>query len=392
MKWSSVATSLLSLCALSISYASEQQIVNTNPTAHLDQSQNVFFEQFSPNTFSLQVLQNKDKFRNQDLIVGGSFQVDLQHWQGDKLTLTPPGTYHDGNGLYLTQVALDLMNKINHWSTVFLSIADSHVGDVASSVYVPYGFVVLGDLTKAPLYFTAGINAVPFGIFTGVGPWETPLTGAYFNPSQAKQFSLGFYKYGLNAVMTTYNDETNHEEHNAYSIYYNKTNGNFNYNIGLGYLTNLKTNSTGNTPITRDRVKRNPALNMGDVEDVNAGIGYGVWSLSGEYDRGLKKVGSNTKQPEAFAINLSYAPTIKDKVTTFGIGHSVSMHLRDIPTPLTGRDAIPVVASGLKNNWEVSVSRPIFLKNLNLGVELDRVTTYEERNSYTATVDFVAYI
>ena len=218
----------------------------------MDQSQNILFEQFSPSTFALQLLQAKKQFHPGDLILGGLVEGDLQYWAGDTINLAPPGVYQQGHGLYFTQASFDVMGNVTPWSAVFLSVADSHVGRPGASgnnIYLPHAFIALGKLDAFPLYATLGINTIPFGIFIGTGSVDTPLTAAYFNPIQAPQFSLAYYKNGWNLSAAAYSDEVTHHNNVAYSVYYSKVSNTVSYSAGAGYLTDLNTAAAGNPTV-----------------------------------------------------------------------------------------------------------------------------------------------
>lgn len=396
MKLTSLFIGMLSYLTATFIYAdtgnNKQNASTYKGEVHLDQSKDVFFDQLGSSSFSLQLLQTKNKFNPHDMIIGGSVQTDLQQWHGNELAIIPAGKFKEGSGLYITQATIDIMNNINSWATTYLSLADGHILGDENSLFIQHAMLLLGNQDKFPFYFTTGINGIPFGVFSGSGPWDSPLTSAYFNPSQGPQVSLGYIYKNVNAVATRFEDTTNHQYHNAYLLSYSKPTGTITFNLGTGYLTDLKTNNTGSTPIRRARTRRTPPLDMGAVWDYNGSIGYGAFSLTGEYVHGTSKVAENKQRPNASAYSLSYAPTIYGKVTTFAIGYSITSHLKDTPTPLPGEDAIPVVALGIKNNWALSVSRSIFIKNLVLGLEAERTTLYENKHTYTYTADLVAYL
>jgi hypothetical protein len=358
----------------------------------LDSCQDIFFDQFAPNTFSLNVLQNKDKFALQNLIIGGSAEADLQHWQGDKIVTVTHQRYQAGNGLYLTQAQIDAMTQVNPWSTVFLSLTDSHIENQSNLIYSQHAFLLLGDLTKLPAYLTLGINTLPFGVFTGSGPWNNPLTADYFNPVQAPQVNLGVYKNGINANATAYKDGVNHDKNYAYSLSFAKDKENLSGNFGIGYLTDLKTNAAGNYSATHVSRHLSDESNMGGIWDMNASISYGSISLSGEVVHGTKKVGGNDGKPEALSGVLTYTHSIFGTDTTFGVGHSVTLYLKNIPTSLTGNDAILSASSGIKNDSSASVSRSIFVKNFVLGFDVERETTYAKDSTYSFTLDLMGYL
>jgi hypothetical protein len=367
-----------------------------------DQSQEVLLDSFSPNTFSLQLLQVKDKFNSPSIVLGGSAQFDAQHWWGNEIEEYPVGkTYEQGNGIYFTQTTLDIMTNVNSWITTFLAGSDSYIGrgDPGTNyTYVPHAFVALGNLDKFPTYSTLGINTIPFGVFSGSGPWDTPLTAAYFNPAQAPQISIGYNKNGLNAVATGFKDQTNYDINYAYSVYYNKSMQNFSYSIGAGYLTDLKIDNTSSSSIPKNtQQKSSPDLgNLGAIIDINGSIIYRQIMLTGEYDKGKNQLSGNDSKPAAYAITGNYTKMIAGQNTTFGISHSLALHLKDVPTPLPGYDTLVSALYGIKATWSLNVSRPIF-KNTFLGLDLQRATVNpgahtSTSHSYTSTVDLTTYL
>jgi hypothetical protein len=375
---------------------SHPDITKSQIGIHLDQSQNVFFEQFSSYNYALQVLQSKNTFNNYDLIIGGSLQTDWQHWYGDRLTTTPVSVYNNGNAGYLTQATIDIMGNVNHWTTAFLSIADGHIGRPTpdgNDIFLNRAMFIFGNLDKFPVYAMVGTNTIPFGIFNGSGVWDTPLTGSYFNPSQAPQVSVAYYKNGLNVIITAFSDQADHQNHNVFSVYYNKKINKFNYSLGAGYLTNLQSNATGSITTHRKR-KRDlpPGLHLGNITDLNASIAYGQLSLSGEYNQGSEKLLNNTAVPRAVSVTLTYVHGIAGRDATFGISRSRSYNLAAVPTSLEGEDNLPLSADGLKNTWAISASRNFFSKNISLGVDLEKNETYLAATTYTGTVELFLYL
>lgn len=390
MKLSICFNTVMAICLLSQSAHADYSGKFT-----LDQSKDVYFEQLSTTDFSLQLLKVKDKFDSKTLVMGGVGEIDWQHWQGDKIATTPPENYHTDTQLYFTQATIDLMANYTHWINTFLSISDNHIGQGGPDgnyVYIPHAFILLGNLTQSPFYFTVGINSIAFGNFAGSGVWNSPLTLNYFDPQPSPQVSLGFFKYNWDLSTTFYSDSTNHDNHVVVNLNYNNTYHDFNYGIGAGYINDLKSNATGD-PATISRKRRFSVSNdMGAIWDANATLGYKLFSLTGEYLTGSEDVARNTENPEAFDISLSYTPTISGKTTTFGLSRSFSWHLKDIPTSLAGQNAIPLVASGIKNITAISVSRPIFISNLQLGFDAEKAVTYADKQTFTYTLDLLAYL
>ncbi len=388
------------LCLITSLYTLSIYAGGLEDHVHFDQSQDVYFEQFDANLFSLELLQAKDKFQNHDVIVGGSFQVDAQHWNGDRIE----ASYQKGTDLYFTQATLDLMTKVNSWATLFGSAAEAYIGNMGpagNTFFSPHAFALFGNLNQFPVYLTTGINDIPFGVFTGTGPWDTPLTANYFNPSQAPQISLAFYKKGWNIAATEFNDQTNYKNHMAYSLYYKKTIEKFGYTAGIGYATALQANANNNAVARAQHVKRRSISNtekLGDVLDLNGSVTYNNLTLLGEYDRGTQNVLANRDRPSAYSLVINYIKNLWGRDTTFGAGYSETFHLKDVPTGLQGNNGLSSAPSGLKNAWSLNVSRAIFSDNVELGADWQRATTYPTathsngKNSNTYTLDLVVYL
>lgn len=366
-----------------------------NSGIHLDQTRGVVFEQFLSYTYSLQLLQAKTQFHDYDLLIGGSLQSDLQRWQGDTIAVTPPEAYRQGSAFYFTQITADLMGNLSPWMTAFASVADSHAlrgGNDSNYIYLPNVFLLLGNLDKTPFYATIGISNIPFGVFQGCGSWDVPLTSDYFNLAQAPAISVGFFKNGLNLIATGFSDTTYHNNNFAYSLYYTKNSDSLSYSLGTGYVTNIKTNSTGNANVHKTRSSLLPAFDMGQVLDFNASLNYYQFGVTAEFARGNRLVAMNNGIPSAFAITANYTPKIGGRDTSFGISHSISNHLNDIGTAVVGENAMPAAISGLKNAWALSVTRPVFSELVIFGLDLERSLTYSEKHSYTGTIDLMLYL
>lgn len=362
---------------------------------HLDSSKDVFFEQFAPNTFSLQLLESKNSFSPSDIVFGSLIEADLQAWRGELIQIDTGGTYKQGGGLYFTQASIDGMWNMNHWLTLFLSVADAHIGwprPDGNYIYVPHGFVTFGNLSDHPVFVTAGINTIPFGVFTGSGSWDTPLTSSYFNPIQANQLSVGYFKNGWNLSATTYRDNVNHQTNFVYSFYFNKTvNDKLSYSFGAGYLSDLKSNSAGN-PTSAQANSLSPSIDLGAVMDFNASLDYSLVGLTAEFLRSSNSVTEDHTKPAALALAVTYSPTIAGKDTTFGLSFSRAFNLQNVATPLTGRDAIPLAASGLRTALAASVTRAVYSDKVYLGFDVERTSTFTAEQSYTATIDMTAYL
>lgn len=246
-------------------------------------------------------------------------------------------------------------------------------------------------MNETPFYATFGINTLPFGVFTGSGPWDTPLTAAYFNPQQAPQMSVGYYNDNFNASTAAFSDEVNHDNNFVFNLTYNKSIEKFSYGLGAGYITDLKSNSTG-SPASLSARRTTNGMDFGSVWDFNGNVSYSQVELTGEYLVGNETVGGNTGKPAAYSVVANYTPQIAGQDTTFGVSHSQSYNLKDTPVSLSGLDAIPLTISGLKNAWAIGVSRTIFTKYISLGCNFEKGVTYSHLQTFTTTLDLVAYL
>lgn len=361
----------------------------------LDQSQGMLFGQFIPSSLSLQVLQAKPAFSKSDIVIGGLLEADLQSWHGNQIMLTPSGIYNHGGGLYLTQVGFEVMANIHRALTGYISIAESGVGSGGPSgnyYYLPAAFLLLGDLSEYPAYLTVGIASIPFGVFSGGGPWDIPLTAEYFYPAQAPQLSVGYNKNDWNLALTEFRDEANYQYHSVMNVNFSKTVNEVRFKLGAGYLTHFKSNGSGSPTTQQSRRSNVPAYNVGGVRDLNGNLQYREVGLLVEYAEGSNKVGFNVARPRAYLIQASYIPKIGGEDTTFTLGHSVTLDLNNIPAALFGKDALLISLPGLKNAWSLGVARQVMIKNVVLGLELQRATTYSEVNTYTSTLDLMVYL
>ena len=94
-----------------------------------------------------------------------------------------------------------------------------------------------------PIYATVGKNRIPFGSFSGGGPWTGSLTQMLFRSSRVTNASVAYYQDGLNTNVTLF--QTNdHSSDGAYGVSYGGEVDQFSYGINGGYVYNV--NGTGN--------------------------------------------------------------------------------------------------------------------------------------------------
>lgn len=360
----------------------------------LDQSKDILFEQFTPSTYGLQLMQAKDKFDYKSIIFGGMAEADLQYWHGGSIITAPLETYNKGHGIYLTGVTLDMLVNINEWGAVFVSGSDTQIGQGGPGgnyLYYQHAFIVAGNLERFPIYLLFGINYIPFALFSGTGTWDMPVTSDYFNPQPVPQLNVAYYKNNLNVNAFAFKDNVNYEYHYGTSFNY-QVKSIISYGIGAGLFTNLKTNAAGNIATIKVRKNIVPQENLGTIWNINANIGYKIVSLTGDLLSGTNKILNASSNSAAYCLTLLYTPTLLDKVTTFGISQSTAFNFSDIPAALPGQDGVELALQGIKRTLAVSVSRPVYTDKITLGLDAEKILTYGNLQSYAYTLDLLIYI
>lgn len=389
-------STLLMLCLASGCAFADSEHKSHLPPFILDQSQDVFFEAFSVSTFTQSLFHVKNKFSHNQVVLGGMAELDLQHWQGDKLlTQNPTGTYTQDTAFYFTQAIFDVMANLTPWTTLFTSASLSAIGQGGESgnyLNLPYAFILIGNVDQSPFYLYGGYNAISFGKFNSSGGWDYPLTSTYFQPQVSPGLSLGYQTEKINVSTSVFTDQVLYQNHLVYNLLYQNNDHALNYGFGAGYLTNLNFNMTGDVNINRNIIKEKANMEAGSVSDLNGNIGYENISLSAEYLRGSEKILMNREKPAAIGTTLTYSPTIDDTYYSAGLSYSKTIHLKDVSTILAGQDQIPYVAVGLENSWAASLTRSFFGSWFYGSLNLQRDSTYENQHTYTLTLDGTAYL
>jgi len=363
---------------------------------HLDRSQDVYFEKFYPYLFSEQLLETKDNFDTRHVIIGGLGEFDAQTWNSMHLP-----DYDNGSGIFATQLIMDGMSNLNNWITVFVSPSESNLGQPNGSVFQwQRAFFLFGDLDKVPLYLTTGVNLIPFGVFFGAGPWDTPLTSNYFNLAQAPQIIAGLHISDFNLMTGWYNDEINNNNHALASVYYAATYGDFSYQLGTGFVTHINSNETMDANRYGGAMLKVPNSNLGNlgnVIDVNGNLSYKNITFLTEFDQGSRDVNNNKGKPSAYSLVGNYQDIFFHKMTTMGLGFSRTYDLKDVTTFLTGNGGLSPIINGLSYAWSCTLSRNIS-PTMIIGFDYQRARTYgfsdknTGSNTNTYTLDLTTYL
>lgn len=359
----------------------------------------------------LQVLQAKPTL-SAPLVIGGSLEGDAQWWNGSFSTTDSSGNvYQTGTGIYLTSANLAFMANLGTWVTGVMTLQGNVGGSQNSGFQVDKAFLVVGNLQKNPLFLTVGEAYVPFGVFSGNGPYANSLDTNMFRISKTNQLALNFFQNGLSTSFALFNSKASPSSLNdfAYNINY-ATTGNFNYSIGAGYLRDIRGTNSGLGAAFPDEATSEPALtttynvNSGRnaVYDINGAVNYGLYGLVGQYDTTQDSATNRAGQSvggkmAAWNITGSYKPTILNLPTTLSLGYSATRNMATIPMPLVGlvTDGAQTAGnvdnnSGMQHQWQLAASSQV-MKNVYTGPEFDYQHLYSGKNTWTLVYDMTAY-
>ncbi len=364
---------------------------------------------FNDPQFALSTLQAKSTL-NTPIVLGGSFEADLQTWGGNFSTTLPSGsTYNNGSAFSVTGAELYTMANMGTWVTGLFGLQGNVGGNAGSPMTFDKAFLLFGNLQRNPLFVTVGEIYLPFGLFNGNGPWSNNLDTDAFRIAKTNQITLNFYQKGFYSSFAWFNTSANNSglKDFTYNLSY-ATSGTFNYSVGAGYLYDIRdTNSGigaaypangvgGNTTPTTSAVSGN----RNGAFDLNASVAYGHYNLLGEYDfteRGANNQnGTSTGPMGAWNIAAGYGTLFWNIPTNFQVSYSATENMENISTPLWGMANVGPQSqttdnnAGVQHNWIVSMSNQFFT-NVYLSPEYQYSTLYNGTHTWTLTYDLSAY-
>jgi hypothetical protein len=370
---------------------------------HITTDEQAPFDRLPSTSYALKLLQEKNLFAGDKLVLGGYLEADAQFWSGNYSNAFDSFRYHNGSGIYLTTAKLYSMANLNSWTTALVDLDTDFTS--SNSPSLERAFITFGNLDKAPIYATIGQLHLTNGVYGGDGPWSNSLLHTAFRPGVTPQLLLGYYENGLSTNFEVVSKGNFRSEASNFVMsfhYKNKIGQHWAYGFGGGYLNDIRglSSSAGN------------AYTNGVLEgktnglwDVNAHIGYGQFGIFGEYNQTTSsatmpahtygstyiaqhKVGLMS----AYVIAGTYAPQIMGKVTNFTVSYSRTHNMDSIPMSLSGRSVTSLSApQGFKKEWLVAATREI-MKNIYIGPELVYQDMYQKAgHTWTATIDLSAY-
>lgn len=357
---------------------------------------------------SYALLQEQNVYNKAVLTVGGQVEADIQAWGGNNLNVVP-GTYNgnesaydNGSALSLTTAKLYLLANPNNWTQIFMTVKGGINGDPTASI--SEAFLTVGNLSKSPLFATLGKTYVPFGIFTGNGPWSNNLTTNAFRSNELSQVIFGFGKGGLNTNIALFNGQNNANDF-SYNLQYGTTINNTNLSAGAGYLNDIRFEGGGAGAAYAMNGASTPGvspLNGGrnGAVDLNASVTYNFLQnqsvgLAGEWvttTNSPEYQGVSTGKMKSWDVIGTYNTLLANMTTQFGLDYSATQNMQNVPLPLSASVANASTATvvGIKNQWLGYASVEV-LNNVFVSPEYARQKLYSGASSWAGTLDLNVY-
>jgi len=369
---------------------------------HIATDESAPFDKLPATSYALELLQDKQLFAADTLVLGGYLEADTQLWRGNYSERLPKGVsgndsfiYHNGSGVYLTTAKLYSMFNMNSWTTALVDLDTDFTG--SNSPKLDRAFITFGNLRKLPIYATIGQLHLTNGVYGGGGPWSSALTHTAFRPGTTQQLLLGYYENGLStnfAVVSKGNYRSKASNFVISFHYDNKIGKDWNYGFGAGYINDIRGLSSAAGGAYTNNIL---AGNTNGLWDVNASIAYNQFGLSGEYNQTTSDAtnvdtGYKTGLMSAYVIAGTYAPEMIGKVTNFTVSFSRTHNMQNVPMTLSGRSVTSLnVPAGFKKEWIVGATREI-MKNIYIGPDWAfQYLNNKKGHTWTATIDLSAY-
>jgi hypothetical protein len=298
----------------------------------------------------------------------------------------------------LSRAELDAVAEIGPYTTaaMILSYDNSQLPSTAiaaagarvnsSRVQLDRAFITIGNLNKAPVYFTIGQNYVPFGKYSYV-MLSDPLP-KILGQTKERTAALAFYKEGFYGSIYGYKGDTNEVNHNGDII--NQGGVNFGYKskpfhgmtaeVGGGYILNMADSSGfqnrvfGISPImpyiSFESIQHNvPAIDAYaslDFSKANLGFMAEYISATKAFDPMDISFNHNGAKPSALDVEGVYRFEIGGKKCNFGLAYDKSWEALGIGLPygLPQQSYIATINTSL---WKYTIETLEFRHNVAYG-------------------------
>jgi hypothetical protein len=288
------------------------------------------------------------------------------------------------------------MANLSNWATAVVSLKNSLP---SNGLAVDRAFLVLGNLSQSPWYFTAGNAYLPFGSFSGNGPLDNSLTTNAFRVNPTSQAMLGLNAYGFDTDLGLYS--ANHFDNGLHDFLLNtewaaKLSSSSQLTLGGGYLNDIRGTSSGvGAAYASSTPSASSPLSAAKTAAYDANLNYSIANLSllAEYLTTSRSAIANNQsigKPSVWMIGTVYKHAMLNWPTQFQLSFSQSQNMQNIPLPIAVNFSQNLKATGIKTEWLASVVSQVW-SNTYLGPELDYDHMYAGTHNWTLSMDATAY-
>jgi hypothetical protein len=224
-----------------------------------------------------------------------------------------------------------------------------------SSINLSQGFLMLGDLSKMPVYMLVGKKYVDFGSFANQSQTWQPLTNV-FNQDRQTQVAAGFYTHGFHGAVTLFrapwtsntptgilNATAGYQSQQlstmAATLSYGTSINKFGLHGGISYTTNMNPADTG-LSIVVDGIMAEPGLNGYHAGNNNNRVAAGIIfaevnfnpvTITGSYASAMRAVETSTilspspqGKPSAWDIGAKFNFNLMNRANWLSVNYSSS--------------------------------------------------------------------
>ncbi|MCF6807604.1 LbtU family siderophore porin [Thiotrichales bacterium 19S9-12] len=348
----------------------------------------IYLEGLSSSTRALSLLQARDRFDNNTLVLGGEIEFDSQVWYGDEFRANENQSTADlsnGSGIFLTTVNIDFLYNIGQWLQVYIEVLGSQDGSNVD-VSGESASVTIGNLDKTPFFATVGKNRPMYGTLPGA-PWASSIEQGLFRPGYINNITLGYNKDNLTANFTYINASANHDTFIADTFYtYPISKTQLKLGGNLGYVNDINGTGMGIASTPNNDKTRTPAINVEGQINWKTWTFYSGWASTMRENKALDSNGLSG----VWYLQGAYEPILFGKPTLFSISYAQSYNMSNVYFPSAANAGNSVSIIGPKRQIYAFISRTI-IDAFILSIEYAWIKTFNNQENNTITLDTTIY-
>lgn len=332
---------------------------------------------------------NKTDENRPGITLGGALEAGFNHnsvkpYSGDSTTTSD---------INLNRAELDVVGHASPWATGLLAFevlppatyssaaANSHI---QSAAFVDKAFVTIGNLDRAPVYFSLGQMVLPFGNYH-TSMIDNPLTKQMGELKQRAAL-IGVSSHGFSAQVYGFNGKIKQSasgvssndvsDYGVNADYHRDFGRDGMFKVGAGYLSSFYNTALGNTTVvnsfasTAALPKKIPGANVNALISMNHISLFGNYTMATASDVNILAFGSNSNltaaKPTAYNVEANYSFNLPNgKPVTLGASYGATSK---------------ALAFGLAKSSVAGVVSTSWWKNTVEGLEYRHNTGYAEKD------------